>query len=377
MDGHDEFSLDPGIIYLNHAAVAPWPRRTVDAVCAFAEENLRYGSRNYPRWVQTELQLRERLARLINVGSAADIGLLKSTSEGLSVIAYGLDWQPGDNVVSAREEFPSNRLPWDSLRARGVALRLADLSGPDSPEDALLALTDHRTRLVSISAVQYASGLRMDLERLGAECRARGILFCVDAIQAIGAVCFDAQAVSADFVVADGHKWMLGPEGLAVFYVRPELRERLRLHQYGWHMVEAAGDFDRDDWAPAASARRFECGSPNMLGIHGLNASLSLLEELGMDMVERTVINNVQYLIENLERIDEISICSPVTPGRFAGIVAFRPRHSHPEGLFQALQQAGIQCALRGGCVRFSPHFHTSDSQLDAALDRVRAYVVD
>lgn len=374
MDDADEFALDPDLIYLNHAAVAPWPRRTAAAVSAFAEENARGGSRNYPVWIETEKRLRGRLARLLNAPSEDDIALVKSTSEGLSLVAYGLDWESGDNVVSAREEFPSNRIVWESLANRGVGLRPVVLSGADDPEAALLAAIDGRTRLLSISAVQYGDGLRLDLERLGHECRRRGVLFCVDAIQALGAVPFDVQAAQIDFAAADGHKWMLGPEGLAVFYVRAELRERLRLLQYGWHMIEAAGDFERLDWEPAHGARRFECGSPNMLGIHGLEASLSLLEAVGIPEIDKSLTLKINKLCEELEKIDNIRVLTPENPRRRAGIVTFRYRDASPAALFAHLQDRGVQCAQRGGGIRLSPHFYTPTPQIEAVLRMIAAY---
>ncbi len=374
MDYHDEFILDPAVIYLNHAAVAPWPRRTAAAVTAFAEENARCGSQHYLRWAETEARLRGRLARLLGAPSIDDVALLKSTSEGLSVVAYGLDWRSGDNVVSAREEFPSNRIVWESLADQGVALHRVPLSGAPDPEGALLDAVDGRTRLLSISAVQYGDGLRLDLERLGRGCRKRGVLFCVDAIQALGAVAFDAQAAQADFVAADGHKWMLGPEGLAVFYVRPELRERLRLRQYGWHMVEAVGDFDRQVWEPARSARRFECGSPNMLGIYGLEASLALIETIGIAYIEKKILENTRYLIDIIQGLHYLELLSPPDDSRRAGIVTARPRTETTEGLSAYLRGHGVQCALRGGGVRFSPHFYTPRDQLDALAQMLADY---
>ena len=280
-DFSDQFPQQEELIYLNHAAVGPWPRVATESVKQFAEENCLIGAAEYPKWLKVERRLRKALAELIGVPSLFDIALLKNTSEALSVVAYGLEWQTGDNIVTSNQEFPSNRIVWESLAQYGVELREADLTTGPSPEDALLSQIDKQTRLVTISSIQYASGLQMDLERIGTYCRENNILFCVDAIQSIGAVQFDAQAVKADFVMADGHKWMLGPEGLAVFYCRPDLREQLRLYQYGWHMVDPLGDYTSKEWQVTPSARRFECGSPNMLGIHALEASINLLLEIG------------------------------------------------------------------------------------------------
>lgn len=367
---NDEFPHEPGLIYLNHAGVAPWPRRAADAVRAFAAENARTGARHYPRWLQVEARLRERLGRLLNCPSTDDIALVKNTSEGLSFVAYGLDWRPRDAVVINNHEFPSNRVVWESLGGRfGVEVRDVDLNGAGDPEAALIAALDRRVKLLAISSVQYASGLRMDLDRLADACRKRRVLLCVDAIQSLGAVRMDVRALPADFVIADGHKWMLGPEGIGVFYSRPEARERLRLTEFGWRTVEDAGNYDRTDWRVAASARRFECGSPNMLGIFGLEASLSLLEEVGFEQVEARVLANARHLVEAICRHRELNLLSPAEPSRQAGIVNFRIAGKDSRQVYRRLTDNGIVCATRGGGVRFSPHFYNTPAQLDAALD--------
>jgi selenocysteine lyase/cysteine desulfurase len=361
-------------IHLNHAAVAPWPQVTADAVHAFATENARQGSLDYPRWLAVEQALREKACLLMNAPDAADIALVKNTSEGLSFVAYGLDWQAGDNVVGIRQEFPSNRFPWQSLVGQGVEFRQLDLDAyPDEPEQALMALCDGRTRVLSVSAVQYTNGLRMKLAELGAFCRAKGILFCVDAIQQLGAIPFDAQHIQADFVVADGHKWMLGPEGLALFYVRREVLPQLKLTQYGWHMTEGLTDYTAQDFQPAASARRFECGSPNMLSIHALNASLGLLLETGMEQVWAQLCTRVQYLLDGLQAIPGIEVLSDTREERRSGIVTFRSQVLDNDSLFRRLQEAGVFCAPRGGGVRLSPHFYTPLEQLDTVLAVIRA----
>jgi len=370
----DEFPLRDGLMYLNHAAVGVWPQRTADAVKQFAEENLRQGAADYPNWMGVEQKLRGRLQWLVNAASVDDIALVKNTSEGLSLLAYGLDWQPTDNIVSTNQEFPSNRIVWESLRNQGVSLRLADISG-DEPETALMALCDANTRLLTVSSVQFASGLRLNLNRLGEFCRQRGIVFCVDAIQSLGAFAFDAEACCADVVVADGHKWMLGPEGLAVLYIRPELRRKLKINQFGWHMVERVGDFDALDWQPANSARCFEPGSPNMLGIHALSASLSLFEEIGMARVESELMQRAEYLRNAIlnEQTLELSSAQACSQDAFrmSGIVNFRRRDLDADGhaaLYRYLMKNDVICALRGGGIRFSPHFYTPKHIMQDAL---------
>ena len=363
----NEFTLSDDICYLNHAAVSPWPKRTVDAVQRFAQENGNQGARSYPRWLKTEQQLREQLQELIGAASSEEIALLKNTSEALSVVAYGLEWSAGDQIVISNQEFPSNRIIWESLKPLGVELITVDLDTTANPEQAMINALTPRTRLLAVSSVQYATGLALDLEPIGAACRQRETAFCVDAIQGLGVKPFDVETCRADFVMADGHKWMLGPEGLALFYCRREWIERLTLRQYGWHMVEAAGDYDRRDWQPAESARRFECGSPNMLGIQALHASLTLLLQVGIQDIFQVVSNKIQYMIDIINDSGGI-ILSETNPARRAGIVTFRCDGEDNETRYRHLQDNGVICALRGGGIRFSPHFYTPQRVLDRAL---------
>lgn len=369
MKRHPEFPLDAGLYYLNHAAVSPWPRRSANAVKAFAEENMRNGSRNFMQWLETESRLRSQLQWLINAPSADDIALLKNTSEGLSVVAHGLEWRSGDNVVLPLQEFPSNRMVWQSLQALGVEVRLVDILADDQPEQRLIEQMDANTRLLSTSAVQYARGLRMDLVQLGGYCHGHNILFCVDAIQQLGALPFDVQECHAAVVVADAHKWMLGPEGIALFYCTADLREQLQLHQYGWHMAENLYDFDALEWQPASSARRFECGSNNMTGIHALQASMSLIQEAGIEHIAEKITQHSLYMIEQISNNPELELLSSSDARRISGIVTFRHLHREPLALHQALSAKGIVCAPRGGGIRFSPHYYNEPWELEQVFD--------
>lgn len=364
---NDEFPQIVGLRYLNHAAVAPWPRRAARAVSAFAEQNATLGARDYPEWLTVERSLRQRLTRLLNAPSSADVALVKNTSEALSFVAFGLDWKSGDRIVISDEEFPSNRVVWEALRPLGVEVIQVSLKGVD-PEADLLAACGPRVRLMSISAVQYASGMRLDLPRLGEGCEQRGVLLCIDAIQQLGALPFDVQQNRCAFAMADGHKWMLGPEGLGVFYCRSDLREQLKLHEYGWHMLEHAGDYDRSDWEPARSARRFECGSPNMLGAMALEASLSLLEEVGMEQVARSLDERVEWLTRGLSSLNGIETLSPGQTERRSGIVTFRLEGWTNAVLFERLKTEQVVCAQRGGGIRLSPHFYTPERVIDETL---------
>ncbi len=363
-----EFPQPEDFVYLNHAGISLWPRRTALAVQAFADENIVSGPLHYERWLETEATLREQLRALINARSIDEIALLKNTSEGLSFVAMGLSWSPGDNIVTCDQEFPSNRIPWQALADRGVTLREVALPPDGDLEAALRVACDRHTRLLTVSSVQFASGFRVDLETLGAFCRTRGILFCVDAIQSLGALPLDVTTCHADFVVADAHKWLLGPEGIALFYVAEGVRDRLRLSEYGWHMTRKPGDYDAKTWHPAESARRFECGSPNLLGAHAFSASLSLIHEAGLAAITQTILGNTRYLMDSLIHRHGAQVLSAAAEPRLSGIVSFRPKDGDVTGLYRRLREHGVVCAVRGGALRFSPHFYTPRAKLERAL---------
>jgi cysteine desulfurase / selenocysteine lyase len=365
---HPEFPLSPTLIYLNHAAVSPWPLRASQAVIDFARQNCIYGSHYYGQWLEKEAGLRSQFKQLLNAPSDEDIALVKNTSEALSFVAYGLDWRAGQNIVTSNEEFPSNRIPWQSLTNQGVELREADLASSTTPEDALFALVDSQTRLLTVSSVQFASGIRMDLDKIGEFCKQKGILFCVDAIQSLGAVQFDVQACQADFVMADGHKWLCGPEGLGVFYSTPAARSQLGLTQYGWHMMKDTHNYENKPWEIHPGARRFECGSPNMMGIHALSASLSLLLETGMIHVEERVLRNADYLSIKIQENPDLKLLSKTRSRLKSGIVVFKHNTLENAIVYNYLQANGLVCAMRGEGIRLSAHFYQTEEELDRGL---------
>lgn len=365
--------LDQGH-YLNHAAIAPWPLPVAEAVRQFAEENLRRGPRDYSAWIRREQSLRGQLAELAGAASPEDITLLKNTTEGISLVAWGLDWRAGDNLVLPRGEFASNRLPWLAQAGRGVVVREVDIRGVDTrngrdPEAALIAAMDRGTRLLSVSAVQWSDGFRLDLGRLGEACHERGVLFFVDAIQQLGALRLSVEDCRVDFLAADAHKWLLGPEGIAVFYSRPKARERLTLPQQGWHMFEDPWHFQRDDWTPAASGKRFEAGSPNSLGQAALHAAAGLLLERGMRAVEARILENTRHLVTRLGQLPGVRLVSHGDPARQSGIVSFASDRMPARELHGRLAARDVSCALRGDAIRLSPHFYQGEQEIEAFLE--------
>jgi len=369
----DQFPVLASGLYLNHAAIGPWPRCAAEAMQAFAAENMLHGPADYPAWIRRESAFRSDLAQLIGAGSKRDIALLKNTTEGISTVAWGLDWRPGDNVVLPQGEFPSNRLPWLAQSACGVTTREVDIRAAENAEAALIDAMDDHTRLLSVSAVQWSDGFRLNLQTLGEACRGRGVLFFVDAIQQLGALPIDVEACHIDFLAADAHKWLLGPEGIAVFYAYERSRLQLRLRQQGWHMVDDPWNFRRDDWAPTLSARRFEAGSPNSAGQAAMHASVRLLLEQGSQFIADRILANTDYLVTQLPSLRGIQLVSRTEPERRSGIVSFSSGAVPAHGLCRRLAASGVTCAVREGAVRVSPHFYQGPGELETFLETLEA----
>ncbi len=357
------------LCYLNHAAMAPWPTVVSEAVQAFAEENAQIAALNYEDWMAREDDCRSRFAELLNAHSD-DIALLKNTTEGLSMVAQGLPWQAGDSVVIPDCEFPSNWLPWANLESKGVELRKVDIH-VDEPEQALLSACDESTRLLAVSAIQYADGLRLQLQNLGGFCRQNQILFCVDAIQQLGMLPLDVQACHIDFLSADAHKWLLGPEGLAVFYTHPSVRQKLQLSQSGWRQMDNPFQFQRESWEPSETGRRFEAGSPNMLGIVATHAALGLLLDIGMETIAKRALHNANYLRTALKQRDDLELLGPQNHDRCSAIVNFKPLNIRPGELLTQLRKNHVLTAKRGEGLRLSPHFYQETALLDTALNHI------
>lgn len=355
-------------VWLNHAAISPWPMPVVEAMRAFVEDNASNGPLNYDKWMQIEQRTRKRAAHLMDAASVDDIALIKNTSEGLSMIAAGIDWKPGDRLVCVGGEFPSNRLPWHQLVAEGVEVVEVPFQ-PHGPEDALVRALDERTRLLAVSAVRYDSGIRLDLDRLGQACRSVGALFAVDAIQQLGAMPLSVSRLPVDFVVAGSHKWLMAPEGLALFWSRPEARRALRPIQTGWRMWPDMFDFDREDWRIPDTARRFEPGTLNMAGTHGLDAALGLLLEQPAEQRGRRLLQLTGRLQDGLREIPGLDPVTPDEDTRRAGIVTVRCTRVPADRVLRTLRKNEIIAAPRGGGLRLSPHYYTPFEQIDRTLD--------
>ncbi|MEM6314721.1 MAG: aminotransferase class V-fold PLP-dependent enzyme, partial [Planctomycetota bacterium] len=358
--------------YFNHAGISPLNTRAGEAlkrcVDAWADDCIMGAD-----WFGRIGDVRASAAALIN-GDADEIALLKNTAEGISAVAFGLDWQPGDRVVVNESEYPANRYPWLELERRfgvevvTVAERDDDHGQRHVPTDALLdALDDDRVKLLSVSHVQWSTGQLTDLAPLGAACRKRGILFGVDAIQSLGVVPIDVRAAHADFLWAGCHKWQLGPTGVGVFWCRRDVMDRVRPNSVGAFTVANPLDWDTIDLTYADDAKRFECGTPNLPGLMVLRENHALLREVGV----ANIFDHVRQLGDRFAAALEGSRWQRVSPNSAPSqILTF----THPDADLDALvvelrEKQKIELAVRSGRLRFSPHLHNTAEEVDAVAE--------
>jgi selenocysteine lyase/cysteine desulfurase len=357
--------------YFDHAAVAPLSGPASQALARWAEDAVLNGSANYAAWKEGVEDTRRRAARLI-AAQSEEIALVSNTTAGLNLVAEGFPWQPGDNIVVPDNEFPTNQYPWMHLADRGVQTRRVPAQEGRMPVERLAAACDARTRLVSVSWVSYASGWRQDLDRLVEIVHQRGALLFLDAIQGLGAFALDVCRTPVDFLAADGHKWLLGPEGAGIFYLRREHLQRLRAVGVGWHSVVHSHDFSRIDLALRDTAVRYEGGSWNMAGTLALGASLGLIEQFGPEAISRRVLEVTDLACRRLQQIGAV-IRSDRRAPHASGIVLFDLPGCDPAAARTACLQRQVALGCRAGGLRISPHAYNDASDVDRLIDALEA----
>jgi cysteine desulfurase/selenocysteine lyase len=366
-----EFPVTKRWAFFDHAAVAPLPAPAVRALAEYAHSLAENGFAAVGEWVARCRRVRQLAATLINAPDPHDVYFVPNTTHGIGVVAEGFPWAAGDNVVTAAEEYPSNQYPWINLAGRGVETRRVPSRGNRVNIDDIRAAMDGRTRVLAISAVEFGSGFRNDLDALGALCRERGVFFFVDAIQALGVFPIDVQRTPIDALSADGHKWMLGPEGAGFGYVRREWVERLHPIGVGSNSVVKFLDYSTIDFNLKPHAGRWEGGALNVPGIAALGASLELLLNAGVGNVERRVVELTDYLCDKALSLG-VDVFSSRAAGEKSGIVSLVVPGQAPDDVVKRCRAAGVVVNARAGRVRVSPHAYNTTDELDRFLDAVR-----
>ncbi len=360
--------------FYNHAGVSPLPHVAAEAMRAYTEQ-AEAGAYLNATWYRDVELLRQQAAGLIHA-HRDEIAFVKNTSEGISIVASGLDWQWGDRIVTTNVEYPANVYPWmEVARNRGVKLVMVEEeTTPEGhrqvPVEKILAeAADPRTKLVTLSHVEFASGQRHDIARIGEFCRQNHKLLCVDAIQSLGVIPVDVAAMNIDYLSADGHKWLLGPEGAGIFYCRREMLERTRPVMVGWMNVINAQDYGNYDYTLRPDAGRFECGTYNIAGLLGLKASLDLLRSLPAEEIFNRMKAMTDRLVAGVTA-KGYQVLSPRGFGQWSGIVSFvSPKHNHAQIVRTLRKEHRIELAVREGRLRCSPHFYNTEAQIDRLIE--------
>ena len=361
--------------YFDHACVAPIPQTAADAIAKWAHESLCEGDVVWKRWESQHENLRNLTAQVINA-TPQEIALVPNTTFGINLVADGFRWTAGDNVVLPAHEFPSNLYPWMALQERGVELRIVDLDGHAVSPQQIADACDERTRIVSASWIGYASGFRIDPAEIAQVAHDHGALFFLDAIQGLGVHALDVQAAGIDFLAADGHKWLLGPEGAGVFYCKRELLELLRPMNVGWNSVKQGNDFSRVDLDVRNSANRYEGGTQNMVGFIGLNASLQLLTDFGLSPTHSPIAEKIlaysDEVCRALESAGAIVLSDRGDTAR-SGIVSFDVPGKTSDRVKSELLAKGVVVSQRGGRLRVSAHCYNDQNDIDRLVEAVRS----
>jgi selenocysteine lyase/cysteine desulfurase len=380
------FPVVRNLTYLNHAALGPLSIPASDAMERHARDQRDYGALHWREWY-AEIDRTRRAAATLIGAEPGEIAILKNTSEGLSFVAEGLQWREGDNVITSDLEFPSNATPWKRLARKGVEMRTVRSRDGMYTVDDVARLIDARTRLVSVSSVLFHNGFAPDLEAIGALCARHDVLFCVDAIQSLGVIPMNVRAANISFLAADGHKWLCGPEGAAIFYVAAERRDELEVLESGWTNFDRKGKFIDCSIELLADSRRFEAGTLNTNGIYGLRAAIELLLELGIEVVQAEVIRLATLLVKRLHAIGVVvATPQPIRSGIVAAIppavdwatlntlagTTFSETSGAPTRLAALhlwLEQQKIVCAPREGLLRFALHAFNDEADVERVVE--------
>jgi selenocysteine lyase/cysteine desulfurase len=365
--------------YLDHAAVGPLPAVAAGAIHEFADQASSQGDTVWPQWAARVEKLRKNAAILVGA-DPGEICMVPNTSTGINLVAEGWPWQKGDNVVIPEGEFPSNLFPWINQQSRGVELRTVPRRsesgrGEQVCIDDLMSHVDESTRMIAVSWVGYASGFRIDVDELVQRAHEKNVLVFLDAIQGLGIYPLDLAQTPVDFLAADGHKWLLGPEGAGITMIRGEHLDKLRCGNVGWGSVKNSYNYNAPEFNLRDTAARFEPGSANMVGIAALSANLELFltirKQLGESAISDRIIDLANYLHQQLAILG-ITSRLPSERKHQSGIVTFEVPGNDPAEVRQKALDKQIVVSCRGGGIRASIHAYNDKTDLDRLVDVVK-----
>ena len=367
----EEFPVTRDLIFLGHAGVSPLPRRVAEAIKDYTSRC----TKGDQEMVLPEVEIARvrKLAAALIGSEPSEIALVGPTSLALSYVAAGFNLRKHDNILVYFDDYPSNVYPWMALAERGIEVRFLNIRelGRIRPID-VQGQVDEQTRLVALASCHFVSGWRIDLDGIGSMLKQRGIRFCVDGIQTVGA--FPTPVTHIDFLAADAHKWLLGPCAAGIFYVRQESQEQLRPVTLGWHNVRCPNYVAQEELVLRKDARRYEAGTHNLLGLVGLSAALELLHEIGVDNIAAELLRKRNWLVPELQAKGYTVLNADAPPGNASGIVTFLRDGTEMASIHEKLAKANIVTSLRADrsgkkYIRLSPHFYNTDAELRRVLE--------
>jgi selenocysteine lyase/cysteine desulfurase len=352
--------------YFNHAAIGPWSSLVLNRISEYSSQRSCSKIENYPSVIRWNISAKEKLGKLI--GASPDrIAWVENVSNGTNILAQGLDWKAGDRILLNDIEFPSNVYPFINLKKLGVEIDFAKSRNGIVDVEDLETLITPKTKLISISLVQFLSGYRADIDAIGRLCKSRGIIFCVDAIQATGVVKIDVKKSNIDFLTGGSQKWLMSSQGLSYIYITEELQSRIDQKFVGWTSVKDAWNLLDFELIFRDSADRFQNGTVNAFGVAIFEASLSMFNQFGIENIEARVLENSNFLIKKLEDIGLEPVLKNVRENNIAGIVSFK--HDKSQNIFELLEKKNIHTAVREGMVRLSPHFYNTIEEIQNVVN--------
>ncbi len=357
--------LTTGKIYFNHASTGPMSVRVKEKLLGLIENRTGEKIDDYKEFMAVSEETKKDLAEMIN-SHPSRIAFTDNTSNGINIVAQGIRFREGDRILLNDLEFPANVYPFLNLQKNGIEIDFIKSRNGIVSADDIINSVRKNTKLISISYVQFLSGYKVNLEKLGKFCKEEGIILSVDAIQGLGALGLDVQKCNIDFISCGTQKWLLGLQGTGFIYVSEELQEKLEPKYVGWLSVKNAWNLLDYNLKLRNSAERFQNGTINTFGVYALNASLKLFKEFGIRNVEKGVIDNSIYFIDKLGSIGYNALLQDVKQENLAGIVSIT--HEQSKYIFDELEKRNITCAFREGVVRFSPHFYNTKEEIDLVI---------
>ncbi len=356
-------------IYFNHAALGPWSTLVLDRIKEYMDERSGLNVMNFESFVKWNFGAKEKLAKLLGT-STTRLSWVDNVANGLSILAQGLDWNFGDRIILNDIEFPSNVYPFLNLKKYGVEVDFAKSRNGIVDIEDLEKLITPKTKLLSISMVQFLSGYKADINAIGELCKQKGIIFCIDAIQAVGAVNVNLKESKIDFLTGGTQKWLMSSQGLSYFYVTEELQNKIDQKNVGWTSVEDPWNLLDYNLTLRSKAERFQTGTLNAFGIAIFDAALNMFKQSKIENFELKVLENTDYFIKRLSEIGIEPLLKNISNEHLAGIVTLK--HEKSKEIFSELERRKIYCAVREGMIRFSPHFYNTKDEIDRVVNELK-----